>query len=56
MTPTHLQDLSENVLLHGCIVHSDRASSNFDPIQDKIIMLSADLYMQRSRMKCAVID
>ena len=40
---TNLQYMSEDVLLHGCIVNSDRASSDLHPIQNKIVMLSANL-------------
>lgn len=40
---TNLQDVRENVILHGGIVHAHGAPSNLNAIQDEIVMLPADL-------------
>lgn len=44
MSPlTHLEDLSKNVFLHLCVMHTNRTPSNFDAIQNEVVMLATHL-------------
>lgn len=39
----YLQDVREDVFLHGSVVHPNRATPDFDPVQHEVIVLSANL-------------
>jgi hypothetical protein len=45
---SYLQNLGKYVFLHGCIVDSNRASSDFDTIQYKVVMLASNLRVQNA--------
>jgi len=40
---SYLEHLGENVILHGGIMHPNRSSTDFDTIQDEVVMLPPNL-------------
>ena len=49
---TDLQNVGEDMVPHGCVMHTNGATANLDAIQHEVVVLAADLWKTSTSVMC----